>query len=45
MPDTGPQSVLNVLKLSDPVVKGASNIDLKATYTNQFVEVAAKQVK
>lgn len=45
MPDAGPQSVLNVLKLSDPVVKGATTIDLKATYTNQFVEVAAKQVK
>jgi NitT/TauT family transport system substrate-binding protein len=45
MPEAGPQSVLNVLKLSDPVVKGASSIDLKATYTNQFVDVAAKQVK
>lgn len=45
MPADGPQSVYNVLKLSDPVVKGASNVDLNATYTNKFVEVAAKQVK
>ena len=45
MPDDGPQSVYNVLKLSDPTVKGAQNIDLKATYTNQFVDVAAKTVK
>ncbi len=45
MPTDGPQSVYNVLKLSDPVVKGAPSIDLNATYTNKFVEVAAKQVK
>jgi len=45
MPTDGPQSVYNVLKLSDPVVKGAASIDLNATYTNTFVDVAAKQVK
>ncbi len=45
MPADGPQSVYNVLKLSDPVVKGAASVDLAATYTNKFVEVAAKQVK
>lgn len=45
MPTGGPQSVYNVLKLSDPVVKGAASIDLNATYTNTFVDVAAKQVK
>jgi len=45
MPTDGPQSVYNVLKLSDPVVKGATSIDLMATYTNKFVDVAAKQVK
>ncbi len=45
MPADGPQSVYNVLKLSDPVVKGAASVDLAATYTNKFVDVAAKQVK
>jgi NitT/TauT family transport system substrate-binding protein len=45
MPADGPQSVYNVLKLSDPVVKAAPSVDLNATYTNKFVEIAAKQVK
>ncbi len=40
MPPDGPISVLNVLKLSDPVVKGAPNIDLQATYTNQYIDIA-----
>ncbi len=45
MPADGPQSVYNVLKLSDPVVKAAPSVDLNTTYTNKFVEIAAKQVK
>ena len=45
MPDDGPQSVYNVLKLSDPVVKGAASIDFNATYTNAFVQKAAQVVK
>lgn len=44
MPANGPQNVLNVLKLSDPDVKAATNINLDATYTNKFVEVALKSI-
>lgn len=45
MPPDGPISVLNVLKLSDPVVKGAANIDLKATYSNQFIDIAGDYLR
>ncbi len=40
MPESGPASVLDVLKLSDPAVKDAPSIDLAATYTNRFVDAA-----
>jgi NitT/TauT family transport system substrate-binding protein len=40
MPESGPASVLNVLKVSDPEVRNAPAIDLTATYTNRLVEAA-----
>ena len=40
MPESGPASVLNVLKISDQEVKNAPAIDLDATYTNRLVEAA-----
>jgi NitT/TauT family transport system substrate-binding protein len=40
MPPSGPDSILNVLQLSDPTVKDAPPINLAATYTNHFVETA-----
>jgi NitT/TauT family transport system substrate-binding protein len=39
MPESGPASVLNVLRFSDAVPRDAP-IDLAATYTNQYVEAA-----
>jgi NitT/TauT family transport system substrate-binding protein len=41
MPESGPASVLSVLKVSDPEVKNALAIDLDATYTNRLVDGAA----
>jgi NitT/TauT family transport system substrate-binding protein len=43
MPADGPPTNLNVLSAFNPDVKG-HNIDLTKTYTNQFVQVALKQV-
>jgi NitT/TauT family transport system substrate-binding protein len=43
MPANGPPTNLNVLTAFNPDVKG-HNIDLSKTYTNQFVQVALKQV-
>jgi NitT/TauT family transport system substrate-binding protein len=43
MPPNGPPTNLNVLSAFNPDVKG-HNIDLSKTYTNQFVQVALKQV-
>jgi NitT/TauT family transport system substrate-binding protein len=40
MPESGPASVLSVLKVSDAEVKNAPAIDLDATYTNQLVQQA-----
>lgn len=42
MPAHGPDSVLSVLKLSDPAVQDAATIDVAATYTNRFVESAPR---
>ena len=38
------ESVLSVLKLSDPDVANAAAIDLGATYTNRFVEEASRSI-
>jgi NitT/TauT family transport system substrate-binding protein len=40
MPESGPASVLSVLRLSDPEVRNSPSIDLAVTYTNRFVEAA-----
>ncbi|HZR97374.1 MAG TPA: ABC transporter substrate-binding protein [Chloroflexota bacterium] len=45
MPESGPASVLNVLKLSDPVVREAPAIDLAATYSNRFVEAVRQTAR
>jgi len=44
MPTDGPQSVYRVLRKVDPVVKG-KKIDLAKTYTDSYVQKAAKEVK
>ena len=44
-PETGAQSVYNVLKQFDPEVMKAMSINLPNTYSNQFVMAALQTVK
>jgi NitT/TauT family transport system substrate-binding protein len=41
MPADGPQTVLDVLKASNPDVQAAASIDLAKTFTTEFVKAAA----